>query len=156
MEVISKQVREEKAFVTVEFFGEGGDVVWVQLKKDEDGMLTSLNAEEKAKAIMVQIATFDTDAADEAHTSEASRSTEEPAIEQAQASEQGTLDGTSGEPVSPAVISLQSARAAQDTGTLEEQIDEGLESSFPASDPVSATVSSIPGGRTDRPDAKSE
>ncbi|MBB3980216.1 hypothetical protein GGQ64_005469 [Rhizobium azooxidifex] len=156
MEVISKQVREEKSSLTVEFVGEGGDVVSVQLKKDEDGILTPLNAEEKAKAIMVQIATFDTDGADVAHTSEASRSTEEPAIVQAQASEQGTLDGTNVEPVSPAVISLQSARAAQDTGTLEEQLDEGLESSFPASDPVSATVSSIPGGRTDHPDAKSE
>lgn len=156
MEVISKQVREEKSSVTVEFVGEGGDVVSVQLKKDEDGMLTPLNAEEKAKAIMVQIATFDTDAADEAHISETFRSTEEPDIEHAQVSEQGTLDSMQGEPVSPAVISLQSARAAQDTGTLEEQLDEGLESSFPASDPVSATVSSIPGGRSDQPDAKSE
>ncbi|MCR6502866.1 hypothetical protein MUO32_27965 [Shinella sp. CPCC 101442] len=156
MEVISKHVREEKAFVTVEFFGEGGDVVWVQLKKDEDGMLTPLNAEEKAKAIMVQIATFDTDASDEAHISETSRSTEEPDIEHAQVSQQGTLDGTHGEPVSPAVISLLSARTAHDTGALEEQLDEGLKSTFPASDTVSATVSSIPGRRTDHPDAKSE
>lgn len=159
MEVISKQVREEKSSVTVEFVGEGGDVVSVQLKKNEDGNLTPLNAEEKAKAIMVQIATFDTDGAHVAQTSEASRDDEETALEQTQASsrsEQGTLDSTNGKPVSPAVISLQSARAAQDTGTLEEQLDEGLESSFPASDPVSATVSSIPGGRTDHPDAKSE
>jgi hypothetical protein len=156
MEVISKQVREEKAFVTVEFFGEGGDVVSVQLKKDEDGMLTPLNAEEKAKAIMVQIATFDNDGDDVARTNEASRSTEEPDIEPAQVLEQGTFDGTHGEPVSPAVISLLSARTAHDTGALEEQLDEGLKSSFPASDPVSATVSSIPGRHTDHSDAKSE
>lgn len=33
-----------------------------------------------------------------------------------------------------------------DRATLEEQLNEGLEDSFPASDPVSVTVSTIPGG----------
>ncbi len=49
---------------------------------------------------------------------------------------------------SPAVVSLRSARAASDTRTMEEQLDEGLESSFPASDPVAVTSSGIPTGRT--------
>lgn len=38
---------------------------------------------------------------------------------------------------------LRSARAAGDTGTMEEQLDEGLEGTFPASDPVSITTSTI-------------
>ncbi len=43
------------------------------------------------------------------------------------------------------VRARSSARAAGDRATLEEQLDEGLEDTFPASDPVSATVSTIPG-----------
>jgi hypothetical protein len=39
-----------------------------------------------------------------------------------------------------------SARETGDAADLEEQLDEGLEDSFPASDPVSATVTSIPAG----------
>lgn len=53
-----------------------------------------------------------------------------------------------------AVNCLRSARATGDTETMEEELDEGLEASFPASDPVSITVSTIPAGRTDHPDAK--
>jgi hypothetical protein len=39
-----------------------------------------------------------------------------------------------------------SAREKGHTADLEEQLDEGLEDTFPASDPVSATVTSIPSG----------
>jgi len=42
--------------------------------------------------------------------------------------------------------SEQSAREKGDARDLEEQLDEGLEDTFPASDPVSATVTSIPSG----------
>lgn len=155
MEVIDKQVHDEKSAVTVEFVGEGGDVVSVHLKKDEDGNLNRLNAEEKAKAIMVQIATFEIDGeADVSHpTSGNAASVDDPSTTAASKDE---VDAGTGDILSPAVVSLRSARAAQDTGTLEEHLDEGLESSFPASDPVSATVSTIPSGRTDHPDAKSE
>ncbi len=79
MEVTGKQVHEEKSHVTVEFIGEGGDVVSVQLKKDEDGNLNRLNAEEKAKAVMVQIATFDADGEDE--PADISPSAGQPALE---------------------------------------------------------------------------
>jgi hypothetical protein len=41
-----------------------------------------------------------------------------------------------------------SARASGDEQTLEEQLDQGLEDSFPASDPVSVTSTAIPGDRT--------
>ncbi|MDE1157572.1 MAG: hypothetical protein PW791_04705 [Neorhizobium sp.] len=39
-----------------------------------------------------------------------------------------------------------SARSVGDKADLEEQLDEGLEDTFPASDPVSVTVTSIPTG----------
>ncbi len=151
MEIIGKQVHEEKSGVTVEFVGEGGDVVSVHMKKDEDGNLNRLNAEEKAKAVMVQIATFGTDVEETDNTSADAVTDKEPSsFETAPAVDAGETN------LSPAVASLRSARAAQDTGTLEEHLDEGLEASFPASDPVSATTSTIPSGRTDHPDAKVE
>ncbi len=40
----------------------------------------------------------------------------------------------------------QSARTKGQKGELDEQLNEGLEDTFPASDPVSVTSSSIPGG----------
>jgi hypothetical protein len=49
---------------------------------------------------------------------------------------------------SPAVKSLEreQRKQKQDADKREEELDEGLEDSFPASDPVSVTSSSIPGG----------
>jgi len=41
-----------------------------------------------------------------------------------------------------------SARASGDAAELEEQLDQGLEDSFPASDPVSVTRTSVPGDPT--------
>lgn len=38
----------------------------------------------------------------------------------------------------------------KDADKLEDQLDEGLEDSFPASDPVSVTITSIPGGPKDK------
>jgi hypothetical protein len=40
-----------------------------------------------------------------------------------------------------------SARMSGDEATMEEQLDQGLEDSFPASDPVSITSSAIPTGK---------
>ena len=48
----------------------------------------------------------------------------------------------------PAVKSLRQEQAATRRKTpeqLEEQLDEGLKDTFPASDPVSPTVTTIPG-----------
>ncbi len=49
---------------------------------------------------------------------------------------------------SPAVKSLEreKRRQKQDGDLREEELDEGLEDTFPASDPVSVTSSSVPGG----------
>ncbi|MBP1858362.1 hypothetical protein [Rhizobium herbae] len=130
MQVIGTQVHPQvsSGFMTVEFVGEGGDVISVQMHNGENDGLNRLNAIEKAKAMMLQVATF-----------------HQPDDE---AAEDDTKHHGASEGESPAVISLRSARTANDTGMLEEQLDEGLEASFPASDPVSATVSTISGGRT--------
>ena len=56
--------------------------------------------------------------------------------------------------ISPAVTSLKKEQANQSTTSPEEQLQKGLEDSFPASDPVSATSTAIPTGRTDAEDAK--
>jgi hypothetical protein len=49
---------------------------------------------------------------------------------------------------SPAVKSLEREKRKQnqDADKREEELEEGLEDTFPASDPVSVTSSSIPGG----------
>lgn len=50
---------------------------------------------------------------------------------------------------SPAVESLKQERARQRERTAKGELDKGLEDTFPASDPVSMTTTSIPSGRTD-------
>ncbi|TNM61382.1 hypothetical protein [Aliirhizobium smilacinae] len=40
----------------------------------------------------------------------------------------------------------ESARTKKDKSDLEEQLNEGLEDTFPASDPVAASTTSIPAG----------
>ena len=54
---------------------------------------------------------------------------------------------------SPAVKSLEreKRKQKQDTDLSEEELEEGLEDSFPASDPVSVTSPSIPGGPKKKP-----
>jgi hypothetical protein len=140
MQIVGTQVHEEHGSTpgfTVEFQGEGGELVSVRLREGDD--LNRLNAVEKAKAVMIQLASFEGDTAtDYAHKYDAESN--------------GDFDADE----SPAVVSLRSARSAGDTGTLEEQLDEGLVSSFPASDPVSVTVSSIPTGRADTDTAKAK
>lgn len=44
------------------------------------------------------------------------------------------------------MLSAPAADPERDAGTLEEQLDEGLEDSFPASDPISVTSTAISGG----------
>lgn len=50
---------------------------------------------------------------------------------------------------SPAVESLKQEQARQRERTAKGELDKGLEDTFPASDPVSMTITSIPSGRTD-------
>ncbi|HEV7310366.1 hypothetical protein [Ensifer sp.] len=123
MNIIGQQVLTDAGGVmTVEWVAEGGDVISVRLQST-GGARGVDAAVAKAKAMMVQVAAFEAG--------------NEPGI--------ASGDDTG----SPAVESLQSARSAKDAGTLEEQLDEGLENSFPASDPVAATTSSIPTGRSE-------
>ncbi|PWE57563.1 hypothetical protein DEM27_08115 [Metarhizobium album] len=130
MQVVGKQVHDEKTAVTVEFIGNGGDLVSVQMKKSQDGGVDRHNAVNKAKAVMIQLASF----------------------EDSQDVSTGTADHDPDE--SPAVVSMRQEQETQASASLEEQLDEGLAGTFPASDPVATTVSTIPGGRTDNPDAK--
>ncbi|PWE53958.1 hypothetical protein DEM27_23910 [Metarhizobium album] len=127
MDVICKQVHDEKTAVTVEFVGDGGDVISVQMKKSEQSEVDRQNAVTKAKALMVQVAAFEGE-----ETS--SRIEDCPEDE------------------SPAVVSLRKEQEVQASTSPEEQLEEGLDGTFPASDPVSTTVSSIPTGRTDAND----
>ena len=50
---------------------------------------------------------------------------------------------------SPAVASLKKEQARQSSVSTEEQLQKGLEDSFPAIDQVSATSTAIPTGRAD-------
>lgn len=50
---------------------------------------------------------------------------------------------------SPAVESLKQEQARQRSRAKKGELDKGLEDTFPASDPVSMTSTSIPSGRTD-------
>jgi hypothetical protein len=114
MQVVGTQVIPAyggKGGFTVEFVGDGGEVVSVQIKNDPGQQLNRLNAVEKAREVMSRFAT---------------------------AKIRDDDDGR------PSV--LRSARAAGDRGTMEEQLDEGLEGTFPASDPVSVTNTAIPKG----------
>lgn len=119
MEVIGTQVHPEmggKAGFTVEFVGKAGEVVSVQLRGEKDGNLNRLTAVDRAKAVLLEVASSTADLPE--------------------------LDES-------ALKAVRSARLQGDADTLEEELDEGLEASFPASDPVSVTVSTIPTGRSD-------
>ncbi|MFJ6322188.1 MULTISPECIES: hypothetical protein [unclassified Rhizobium] len=54
---------------------------------------------------------------------------------------------------SPAVKSMKIEQAAQRERALKGDLDIGLEDTFPASDPVSATHTAVPAGRTDADEA---
>jgi hypothetical protein len=114
MQVVGTQVIPEmggKLGFTVEFVGDGGEVVSVVLRNDEKHSINSRNAVELAKAVMLEMA----------------------------AAEAGDVN-------SDRPTARLSARAAGDRNAIEEQLDEGLEGTFPASDPVSATGSTISRG----------
>ncbi|MCM2476298.1 hypothetical protein HGO38_22805 [Rhizobium sp. CG5] len=118
MQLLGTQVHAEqggKRGFTVEFVGDGGEVISVQLRATEGGDLNRQNALEKARDLMREVCDGDmTNAVDlEAHPS---------------------------------------ARQSRDEEEMESQLDEGLQDSFPASDPVSVTSSTTVGGSdTNRP-----
>lgn len=118
MQVVGIQVHEEmggKSGYTVEFVGDGGEVISVLMRQSETGQVNRLNAIEKAKVLLLQVGVM------------------------AGGEEGGTTARES------AVEGTPSARTKGDAAELEEELQEGLEDTFPASDPVSAAYSSTPG-----------
>lgn len=104
---------------TVEFVGDSGAVISVHLRQNDDNSLNRINAVEHAHKLLLE----------------------------ASAVKAATGEGdsqTTGE-VEKSVGHLRSARALGNTADMEEQLDEGLYDSFPASDPVSITVSTVSG-----------
>ncbi len=126
MQIVGTQVHEDMGGVpgyTVEFMGDGGEVVSVRMKQSESGDLNRDNVLDKARVLLLQVGSFkgDTEAG----------------------GPKAPADGQEAD-VSEAVLS---ARRAQDEAELDSQVDEGLIDTFPASDPVSATYSSTPGAK---------
>lgn len=125
MQLIDTRVTQSGDFFTVEFLGEGGEPVSVKIDNSH-GELDASTVLDHAKVMMVQLTAFPGRGADGS-------------INRYDALSNGNFDegskGLKGQP---------SARSTHDSETLEEELNEGLEDSFPASDPVSATVSSIP------------
>ncbi|MGV8937287.1 MAG: hypothetical protein ACOH2J_09205 [Allorhizobium sp.] len=135
MQLIGTQIHEERGATPhfiVEFVGDGGEVISVQMQPGGSRQLTRMNAVEKARALMMQVASF------------------EPDDDQGSSLEAQQADGDH----SPAVKSLEaseSARTSGDKNELEDQLNEGLEDSFPASDPLSVTGSTTAGkGASDK------
>ncbi len=123
MRIVGQQVTAERAGrsgFTVEFIGDGDEVVTVMCPQDKSGSLNRLNAIAKAKEIL--------------HAAIAADETVAAAGDQA-----GVRRGT-----------LPNARRAHDRDAMEEQLDEGLEDTFPASDPVSIASSTIAKGHSRR------
>ena len=120
MQNVETQVHPEQAGklgFTVEFVGDTGEVISVFMRQNGESNLNRLNAVDKARALMVEISALD----------------------------ESKLASPCAEGDEECAKALRSARAAGDIGTMEEQLDEGLEASFPASDPVSITVSTVSG-----------
>lgn len=125
MQIVDTQVHQDVGGVpgfTVEFVGDGGEVVSVRMKQGSSDQLNRENALEKARVLLLQVGSFDG------------------AGERLDKAENDHGKDT----ISDAVLS---ARRAQDEAELEAQVDEGLLDTFPASDPVSATYSSTPGAK---------
>jgi hypothetical protein len=114
----------------VEFIGEGGTSVSINLPRaqvDSDGDSKAII--NKAKAILVQVANFD--AGDTGRHENLKPDTAATIVPEP------TED--------PKTSERRTAGRAEDFDTLDEQLDEGLEQSFPGSDPVSVTHTAIPG-----------
>ena len=125
MQLINTRVTQAGAFFAVEFLGEGGESICVKID-NSNGELDEKTAVDHAKVMMVQLTAFTGPGADGS-------------VNRYDALSNGNFDeGSQG------LIGQPSARSSGDKETLEDELEEGLEDTFPASDPVSATVSSIP------------
>lgn len=126
MQIVGLQVAAERggrAGFTVEFVGADGEVVTVTCPQDAEASLNRLNAVARAKDIL-----------------SAALEADETLLVATDRPYQGTMK----------CDALPNARTAHDQATMEEQLDEGLEDSFPASDPVSIASSAIAKGNSRR------
>ncbi|MFN7124302.1 MAG: hypothetical protein ACK4M8_00345 [Allorhizobium sp.] len=122
MQIISTEVTEANGSTEgflVEFLGDGGESVSVRLAQSESGDLSRDNALAKAQVVLLQASRFGL-------------------------SEDGGDDASSdnSEP-SDAVESLRQEQESRERGGS--ALQEGLEDTYPASDPVSATYTSTAG-----------
>lgn len=127
MRLTTIRIHRDKDSRTVEFALESGETVTVVMRNGGDD-LSDDSAVAHAKEVLVQITAFET--------------SEGGSVNRYDAVSNGNFDeGSKGLAPEP------SARTSHDKDVLEEELEEGLEDSFPASDPVSATITSIPGNR---------
>jgi hypothetical protein len=126
MQIIGTEIIESpepKGGFVVEFHGDGGERVSVQMARTESGGLTRENALEKAQVLLLQVSRFG--------MSETTGPTDGDAME--------------GEP-SEAVESLRQEQREKTMQRGGSALQEGLEDTYPASDPVSATYTSTVSG----------
>jgi hypothetical protein len=116
---------------TVEFVGNAGEVISVQLRQDAGNMLNRLNAVEKARELLIEAAAI------EGQGIESQDFEGRDSASGYEAQSNGNFDEQRGH--------RRSARALGDLEAMEEQLDAGLYDSFPASDPVSITVTTVTG-----------
>ena len=120
MQVVGMQVVAEqggKLGFTVEFIGDGGDVVSVLVKNDREQSINRMNAVPHAQRLLEEVARQELDL--------------------------DAFENPSAATPSDSLAAERSARSKGDVETMEEQLERGLEDTFPASDPVSVTQSSI-------------
>ncbi|PYB70457.1 MULTISPECIES: hypothetical protein [Rhizobium] len=121
MQIVATKVHEptgSSSGFTVEFEGDGGERVSVVMAQSQSGGVTRENALEKAQVILLQAGSFGA------------------ANDDTAANGNYPVDG---EP-SDAVESLMQER--EEAGKPGSNLQEGLEDTFPASDPVSSTYTS--------------
>ena len=120
MQIIGTEVNEghgTKGGFVVEFLGDGGEKVSVHLAHSESGSLNRENALQKAQVLLLQASRFGVTSENEAGDGTDEHSE---AVESLRQEQKERADGKNG------VSALQ----------------EGLEDTFPASDPVSASYTS--------------
>ncbi|MBU0736905.1 MAG: hypothetical protein KJ981_17275 [Alphaproteobacteria bacterium] len=116
MQIIETEVIEghdTKGGFVVEFLGDGGEKVSVHMAQSENGSLNRDNALQKAQVLLVQASRFGA-------TAESGNDEQSEAVESLRQEQQETADNPNSNSA----------------------LQEGLEDTFPASDPVSASYTS--------------
>ncbi|SIR03110.1 hypothetical protein SAMN05880561_107145 [Rhizobium sp. RU33A] len=120
MQIIGTEVIEghdTKGGFVVEFLGDGGEKVSVHMAQSENGSLNRDNALQKAQVLLVQASRFGA-------TAESGNDEQSEAVESLRQEQQETADNPNSNSA----------------------LQEGLEDTFPASDPVSASYTSTIAG----------